>query len=93
MVNKNVLIPRFETETLVEKTIKYLREKTLEDVDVLDIGTGSGCISIALKKELPSLKITAIDISSKAIKIAKKNAKKNNVKIILFIRIYININQ
>lgn len=81
VVNKNVLIPRFETETLVEKTIKYLREKTLEDVDVLDIGTGSGCISIALKKELPSLKITAIDISSKVIKIAKKNAKKNNVKI------------
>lgn len=80
-VKKGVLIPRFETETLVEKTIEYLKQYHLEDTDVLDIGTGSGCISIALKKELPNLNITSIDKSNKAIKIAKKNINKNKVNI------------
>lgn len=50
MVNKNVLIPRFETETLVEKTLKYIDEYKFNKASVLEIGTGSGCISIALKK-------------------------------------------
>ena len=50
MVNKNVLIPRFETETLVEKTLKYIDEYEFSKASVLEIGTGSGCISVALKK-------------------------------------------
>lgn len=81
IVNKNVLIPRFETETLVEKTIEYIKKYNLTDTFVLDVGTGSGCISVTLKKEIPSLNITAIDKSKKALKIAKKNIKKNKVDV------------
>ena len=81
MVNKNVLIPRFETETLVEKTLKYIDEYKFNKASVLEIGTGSGCISIALKKEKEDLEITATDISVGALKTAKKNAKLNKCKI------------
>ena len=77
LVNKNVLIPRFETETLVEKTIAYIKKYLPEDVSVLELGTGSGCISITLKKELPNLNITAIDKSRKALAVAKRNAHNN----------------
>lgn len=80
-VNKNVLIPRYETETLIENTITYLKELDLTSANLIDIGTGSGAISITLKKELPNLNITALDISRKALKVAKKNAKLNNVLI------------
>lgn len=79
LVNKHVLIPRFETETLVEKTINYIKKYNLESSNVLEIGTGSSCISIALKKELINLNITAIDKSKKALKLAKKNIKLNKV--------------
>lgn len=80
-VKKGVLIPRFETETLVEKTIEYLKKYELTDTTVLDIGTGSGCIPITLKKELDDLVITSIDKSGKALRIAKKNAKNNKADI------------
>lgn len=79
-VNENVLIPRFETEYLVEKTIKYLKKLNKKDLKILEIGTGSGCISIALKKNTNSL-ITAIDISNEAIWLAKENALLNKVNI------------
>ena len=82
-VNKNVLIPRFETETLVEKTIKYIKDLKLTNKSLLEIGTGSGCISIVLKKELEDLNITSIDISRKALRVAKKNAKQNKANITL----------
>ncbi len=79
LVNENVLIPRFETETLVEKTINY--SKMLSNpLDILDIGTGSGAIAITLAKHLNG-QITATDISEKALELAKKNAQKNNVQI------------
>ena len=81
IVNKNVSIPRFETETLVEKTIDYIKQNNLIEGNVLEIGTGSACISIALKKELNGLKITSIDKSPKALKVAKKNIKNNTVNI------------
>ena len=81
LVNKNVLIPRFETETLVEKTINYIKKYLPEDVSVLELGTGSGCIPITLKKELPNLKITAIDKSRKALSVAKRNAYNNECDI------------
>lgn len=84
-VNKHVLIPRFETETLVEKTINYLKEYNLTDVDVLEIGTGSGCIPIVLKSKLPDLRITSIDKSKSALKVAKKNIKLNKLKDITLI--------
>ena len=80
-VNKNVLIPRFETETLVEKTIKKIKDLKLTNKSLLEIGTGSGCISITLKKELEDLNITSIDISAKALRLAKKNAKYNRANI------------
>lgn len=80
-VNKNVLIPRFETEELVFKTINLIKKNSNENIKVLDIGTGSGCISIALKKEIPGLDITAVDISEDALVVAKNNALENNCEI------------
>ena len=80
-VNKDVLIPRPETEELVEKTYNYIKERSNKKIDILDIGTGSGCIPIALKKLLPEANITGIDISEKALKIAKENSIINNVSI------------
>lgn len=77
-VTQDVLIPRFETEYLVEKVLK--RIKKLDHPKVLDIGTGSGCISIALAKNKEG-NYTAWDISEKALKIAKKNAQQNEVSI------------
>ena len=79
-VNENVLIPRFETEYLVDKTIKYLSKLNISNPNILDIGTGSGCIAIALKKHL-NCNVEAIDISDKAIAIAKENANINKVNI------------
>ena len=77
-INKNVLIPRFETEELIEKTLNYLDKS--KKLDIVDIGTGSGCIAITLKKEL-DCEVDAVDISSDALEVAKINAKKNNVNI------------
>ena len=80
-VKKGVLIPRFETEGLLEETIKLLKDENMDDISVLDIGTGTGCIPVVLKKELPNLEITSIDVNRKAIKLAKLNASNYNVKI------------
>ena len=79
LVNENVLIPRFETETLVEKTINYTKNLK-ESLDILDVGTGSGAIAIALARHLPS-RVLATDISKEALKIAEENAKRNSVNI------------
>lgn len=79
-VNENVLIPRFETELLVDKTIKYLKKIFNQKVSIADLGTGSGCIAIALKKELDA-NILAFDISEEALKVARQNALANNVEI------------
>ena len=76
-VNKNVLIPRPETELLIEKVLEILPLSS--NKNVLDIGTGSGCIAISLIKERPNLRITAIDKSKKAIKVAEKNAEMHQV--------------
>lgn len=81
LVNENVLIPRFETELLVDKTIKKIKEKNFSNLKILDIGTGSGVIAITLKKKFPEASVTAIDISKQALDVAKKNAKVNNVNI------------
>lgn len=91
-VNKHVLIPRPETEELVAwvvsessrfKTFNTSTKQTTEtkQLKILDIGTGSGCIPISLKKQLPFAKISAIDISREALTVAKKNAILNNVDI------------
>jgi len=80
MVNENVLIPRFETELMVEKIISYLQKQKQKDLNIIDLGTGSGCIAIALKKNI-NANLTAIDISKKALDLAQKNAKINQVNI------------
>ena len=74
-VDKDVLIPRPETEILVERLVKHYKNK---QPYILDIGTGSGCIIISLLQELKKSKGIAIDISNKALNIAKKNSKNNN---------------
>lgn len=82
-VNANVLIPRFETELLVEKSINYINKNfgvDCSNLEILDIGTGSGCIAITLKKELCCM-VTACDISIGALEVAKENALKNEVDI------------
>lgn len=80
-IDKRVLIPRFETEELVENTIKYIKKYFNLPVDILEVGTGSGCISIALKKELENVNVTATDISSDALEVAKLNSQENNADI------------
>lgn len=77
-VNENVLIPRPETEELVDLIIKDT--KTQSPV-IIDIGTGSGCIPIILKKNIPSAIVSAIDISELAIEVANQNAKRNGVEV------------
>ena len=79
-VNKNVLIPRFETELLVEKTIKYINKYFSRSVDILDIGTGTGCIAITLSKEINS-NVDAVDISNDALNVAIENNKLNNTSV------------
>ena len=81
-VNEAVLIPRPETELLVEKCLSFIPK--INNPNVLELGTGSGAISIALAKENPLIRFTAIDISTKALEIAKKNAVDNHVNNILF---------
>ena len=80
IVNKNVLIPRFETEELVLNTINFINEYFNKQVKVLDIGTGSGAIAVSIKKEIDSI-VYATDISKEALEVAKENAKRNNVNI------------
>ena len=80
-VNKNVLIPRFETEELVENTIDLIKKKFNKKVSILDIGTGTGCIGITLKRELDAF-VTISDISKKALKVAKYNKEDLDIKII-----------
>ena len=79
-VDENTLIPRPETEELVALILASNKE-TNKKIKVLDIGTGSGCIAISLAKNLPNAQVFALDVSEKAIEIAQKNAKYNDVSI------------
>lgn len=79
-VNTSVLIPRPETEELVEWILED-QKFSKSQLSILDLGTGSGCIPIALAKHLPQAKIKALDISSEALKLAELNSEDNNTKI------------
>ncbi len=79
-VNEHVLIPRPETEELVDWILEYAEIKGTA-LRILDIGTGSGCIAIALKKALPDSNVSAIDISTNALKVAAENASILNAAI------------
>lgn len=82
-VNENTLIPRPETEELVEFILKETSNFQLpaSSLNILDIGTGTGCIPISLKVNLPQANVSAIDISEKALEVAKRNAASNKVEI------------
>ncbi|CAN0532845.1 unnamed protein product, partial [Scytosiphon promiscuus] len=82
-VDENVLIARPETEELVYWIINEVQKgDPREEVKILDIGTGSGCIAISLAKNLPNAKVYALDISNKALQIAGENAMDNDVDIV-----------
>ncbi|XMO86688.1 peptide chain release factor N(5)-glutamine methyltransferase [Algibacter sp. AS12] len=81
-VNESVLIPRPETEELVECVIKQTDNNPA--INILDIGTGSGCIAISLAKNLENVKVYALDISEGALEMAKQNAKLNGVDVTFF---------
>ncbi|MFC1495904.1 peptide chain release factor N(5)-glutamine methyltransferase [Candidatus Margulisiibacteriota bacterium] len=80
-VDQNVLIPRPETEQLVEKAIEEIKNLKLKikNLELLDLGTGSGCIAVSLAKYFSHVKITAVDSSPDALAVARKNAKIHNV--------------
>ena len=80
-VNENTLIPRPETEELVEWILNSSITQHPSPNTILDIGTGTGCIPIALKANLPQANISAIDVSEKAIEVAKRNAELNKVEV------------
>ncbi len=79
-VNQNTLIPRPETEELVQWIIEDYKDN-LEQIKILDIGTGTGCIPISLAKNLPKAKVKALDISTKALEVAKQNAELNAAEV------------
>ena len=76
-VDQNVLVPRPDTELIVEEVLKFSKKKF--KLQILDIGTGSGCILLSLLKEIPSFYGTGIDISKKSINVSKYNAKMLNL--------------
>ena len=90
-ITHDTLMPRFETEELVDKLIKYINSMFNSKVSVLDIGTGTGCIAITLANELNS-EVTGVDVSLKALDVASKNNKYNNKVKFIQSDIYSNIN-
>jgi len=80
IVNSDVLIPRGDTEILVESVIRHCNKHTSKEVRILDIGTGSGCIAVSLAHYIVSSSIVAVDFSLKALEVAKHNALKNKVE-------------
>lgn len=80
-VNSHTLIPRPETEELVNTLIQFLKSKEYKNVQILEIGAGSGCIPIAVAKYYPNASITSIDISENALVVARKNAAQIGVNI------------
>ena len=76
-VTPDVLVPRPETELIVEEALAFAREH--ECRTVIDIGTGSGCLAIAIATELPSVRVTAVDASEAALRVARRNAERHGV--------------
>ncbi|MCK7513112.1 MAG: peptide chain release factor N(5)-glutamine methyltransferase [Desulfobacterales bacterium] len=74
-INPSVLIPRPDTEVIVEEALAVWRAQAYSRPSILDVGTGSGAIALALAKEIPEAKITATDISAPALQLAQKNAR------------------
>ena len=85
LVNENTLVPRPETELMIYRVLKFFKNRT---INVLDIGTGSGCVLLSILKNLNFSRGTGIDISSKAIKVATVNAKNLNLSNRTHFKIY-----
>lgn len=83
-VDERVLVPRFETELLVDKLSKYMERIPLSSYRILDVCTGSGCIGVALAKKFPSSSVMAVDLSSDALSLARENALLNEVNVDFF---------
>ena len=81
IVNKNVLIPRFETEELVEQVVEYAKNLNKDKIKILDLGCGSGAIGLTLKSILKDSEVTLIDISKEALEVAKLNANNLNLDV------------
>lgn len=83
-VNENVLIPRADTELIIENVLEICRKNNLTSPKIADLCSGSGCIAITLKKQIPSAEVYAMEISKKAVEIIHSNAVLNNVEINIF---------
>ena len=81
IVNASVLIPRPETEELADLIIREHIHRRYQSLTVLDIGTGSGCLSLALKQKFPYAQVTGLDISEEALEVAQRNAVKNGLNV------------
>jgi release factor glutamine methyltransferase len=81
MVDRRVLIPRPETELLVDSIVKEIRLHPYDNKELWDVCTGSGCIGIAIKKALPALRVVLSDLSQDALDVARMNAKHNGVEL------------
>ena len=86
-VAPGVLIPRPETELLVELTIDHVRSSGKKAPKILDLGTGSGAIGLALAKNLPNAQVTCVDVSAEALTIAKENARLLNLNSVKFLQL------
>lgn len=84
MVNESVLIPRPETEELCMWVMEYIKTQEINDWEVIDLGTGSGCIPIYLKSKIANLKMHALDLSGDALEIAMQNAKAHHTTITFY---------
>lgn len=83
IVNKNVLIPRFETEELVEQVVEYTKDLNKDKIKILDLGCGSGAIGLTLKSILKDSEVTLTDISKEALEVARLNANNLNLDVTL----------
>lgn len=81
IVNKNVLIPRFETEELVEQVVEYTKDLNKDKIKILDLGCGSGAIGLTLKSILKNSEVTLTDISKDALEVANLNANNLNLDV------------
>ena len=81
IVNKNVLIPRFETEELVEQVVEYTKDLNKDKIKILDLGCGSGAIGLTLKSILKDSEVTLTDVSKEALEVAKLNANNLNLDV------------
>jgi release factor glutamine methyltransferase len=86
IVTPDVLIPRPETELLVERVLAWCKEHSQPRYDLLDIGTGSGCIAVTLAKKQPAIHAVATDISEPALEIARENARRHGVERVRFVQ-------